>query len=298
MRTKMNRMICLLCISLFVSNLYSQDEISAIPKLDMPAGNLKQLREFVALDTIGVHISLPDCFHELTANIIEDENGVLTPVLEKLRLSRWGAIPDSLRILHIGDSHIRGKILPGTAGDKLMEAFGKVKYMEMGVNGATCITFTHPLRIQAIIDARPDLLILSFGTNESHNRRYNSYAHYRQMDELISLIKKDLPGVPLLFTTPPGSYESFRSRNRRRTYSINPRTTTAVDTIRLYAQNHKIAVWDMYNILGGSKRACKNWNEAGLMRPDHVHYMPDAYKLQGELLFEAIVNAYNAYVTF
>ena len=117
------------------------------------------------------------------------------------------------------------------------------------------------------------------------------------MDELVKLIKADLPDVPMIFTTPPGSYESFRQRNRRRTYSINPRTVVAVDTIRRYAYEHKIAVWDMYNILGGSKRACKNWQEAGLMRPDHIHYMPDAYKLQGELLFEAIINAYNLYVT-
>ena len=80
-----------------------------------------------------------------------------------------------------------------------------------------------------------------------------------------------------LLTTPPGSYESFRQRRRRRTYAVNPRTATAVETIRRYAGDHRLLVWDMYDVVGGKKRACKNWTEAKLMRPDHVHYLPEGY---------------------
>ena len=53
----------------------------------------------------------------------------------------------------------------------------------------------------------------------------------------------------------------------------------------------------MYNVVGGNRHACKNWQEAGLMRPDHVHYMPEGYILQGNLLYEALIKAYNDYVT-
>jgi hypothetical protein len=53
----------------------------------------------------------------------------------------------------------------------------------------------------------------------------------------------------------------------------------------------------MYNVVGGSLRACKNWQEARLMRPDHVHYLPEGYILQGNLLYEAIIKAYNDYVS-
>ena len=53
----------------------------------------------------------------------------------------------------------------------------------------------------------------------------------------------------------------------------------------------------MYNVVGGSLRACKNWLAAQLMRPDHVHYLPEGYTLQGELLYEAIIKAYNEYVS-
>ena len=38
--------------------------------------------------------------------------------------------------------------------------------------------------------------------------------------------------------------------------------------------------------------------EAGLMRPDHVHYLPDGYRLQGELFYQALLKAYNDYVEY
>ena len=54
---------------------------------------------------------------------------------------------------------------------------------------------------------------------------------------------------------------------------------------------------DMYDVVGGKRRACVNWTEAKLMRPDHVHYLPEGYILQGNLLYQALINAYNDYVS-
>jgi lysophospholipase L1-like esterase len=165
----------------------------------------------------------------------------------------------------------------------------------MGINGAFCTTFTRPDRVADIAALHSDLVILSFGTNESHNRRYNSILHYRQMEELVCMLRKSLPDVPMLMTTPPGSYDSFRQRRRRRTYKINPRTAVAAQTIRRFADANGLAVWDMYETFGGVRRACLNWQEARLMRPDHVHYLPEGYALQGEMFYRALLKAYNDY---
>lgn len=289
----------LVLILVMCSPLWAQDPLTVQAPVDTPAESIRPLREAMFTpDTISVTIDLPPCFENLLPNVITDEAGVLTPVFQALRLARLGAEEDTIRILHIGDSHVRGRFFPNAAADRMAETFGPVSYTNLGVNGASCLTFTHPLRINEIVEQRPHLLILSFGTNESHNRRYNANVHYSQMHELVSILRDSLPDVPMLLTTPPGSYESFRQRNRRRTYSINPRTATAVDAINRFAADHKLAVWDMYTILGGRGRACLNWKEAGLMRPDHVHYEREAYVLQGQLLYQAIVNAYNAYVCF
>lgn len=278
--------------------LFAQDALPVCPVRETPMKSAKPMCEMKLLyDTLSVQIDLPAAFKGIGINEIVDSLGILSPVLEHLRLVKGGILEDTVRILHIGDSHVRGHIYPQTTGQRLAETFGNVSYTDMGVNGATCLTFTHPDRIAAIAALKPELLILSFGTNESHNKRYNINLHYQQMDELISLIRDSLPDVPILLTTPPGSYESFRRRGRRRTYTINPRTVTAANTIQKYARDHHLVVWDMYNVVGGSLRACKNWQEARLMRPDHVHYLPEGYILQGNLLYEAIIKAYNDYVS-
>lgn len=250
-------------------------------------------------DTIPVPcILFPAAFRGMRENCLTDSTGVLNAFWEKLRSIRLGVSADTARIIHVGDSHIRGHIFPRTTGERMRQAFGALSYTDRGINGAFCTTFTHPDRVEEIASLHPDLLILSFGTNESHNRRYDARLHRRQLDELVRMLRERLPGVPMLLTTPPGAYESFRRRGRRRTYQINPRTAVAVRTIYEAADGNGLAVWDMYGIVGGVRRACLNWQEAGLMRPDHVHYMPEGYRLQGELLFQALLKAYNDYVEY
>ncbi len=275
----------------------AQDRLPACARTSEGMNVLKPMREMNWMaDTVAVDLVYPPAFRGMASNEIIDSLGLLTPVFERLRLVHAGISEDTVRIVHIGDSHIRGHIYPQTTGARMKEAFGAVSYIDKGVNGATCLTFTHPGRVAEIAALRPELLILSFGTNESHNRRYNAHIHYNHMDELVKLLQASLPGVPIVLTTPPGSYESSRQR-RRRTYSINPRTATAVETIRRYARDHGLLVWDMYTVVGGRERACKNWTEARLMRPDHVHYLPEGYILQGNLLYQAIIKAYNVYVS-
>lgn len=290
--------IWLLCGGCFLSGAMAQDQLPVCPPQDKRMKSMKQMREMNrAADTISVQLNYPSAFRGTGKNEITDSIALLSPVFERLRQVRGGLSEDTVRIVHIGDSHVRGHIYPQTTAARLAADFGAVSYTDMGVNGATCLTFTHPERIAGIAALKPELLIVSFGTNESHNRRYNATIHYNQMDELVQLLRDSLPGVAILLTTPPGSYDSTRKRRRKRSYAVNPRTAVAAETIRRYAVNHRLLVWDMYGAVGGSHRACVNWTEAGLMRPDHVHYLPEGYILQGNLLYQALIQAYNDYVS-
>ena len=47
-------------------------------------------------------------------------------------------------------------------------------------------------------------------------------------------------------------------------YVGDSRTATASETIRRYAKEHRLLVWDMYDVVGGKRRACVNWTEAKL----------------------------------
>ena len=280
-----------------VQRLCAQDALPGCPRLQKTVSDCDTLTAYgQRTDTLPVPIiSLPPAFRQLGENELIDSVGILKPFWEKMRMLRLGASADTIRIVHVGDSHIRGHIFPQTTGELLRKTFGALTYTDMGINGAFCVTFTRPVRVADIAALHPDLVILSFGTNESHNRRYNSKLHYQQMDELVCMLRDSLSGVPMLMTTRPGSYESFRQRRRRRTYKINPRTSVAVQTIRRFADANGLAVWDMYDVFGGVRRACLNWQEAKLMRPDHVHYLPEGYVLQGEMFYQALLKAYNDY---
>lgn len=291
------RLKCLLCLLLYASGMSSQDKLpqkaarNLISRIPKPALKVKW-----PADTIPYTQLLPQSFRNVKSNEIVDSTDVLEPVMKQLQEMRLDMEVDTFRILHIGDSHVRGHIYPQSAGLVLTQEFHSLLYYDMGVNGATCLTFTHPARISAIVEAKPSLLILSFGTNESHGKGYKTNVHYNQMHELIELLKDSLPGVPMLLTSPPGSFERRRLSRRRSTYSPNPRTIMAAKTIREYASRNGLAFWDLYAVVGGEQWACKNWAGAKLMRPDHVHYLPEGYTLQGKLLAQAIIKAYNNYV--
>lgn len=290
---------CALSALLFLAmqQTYAQDALPGFLPPQAAASDCDTLASYrQRTDTLPVpFLALPAAFRQPGSNELADSADVLNPFWEKLRMLRLGIAADTVRIVHIGDSHVRGHIFPQTTGERLRQTFGALAYTDRGINGAFCTTFTRPDRVADIAALRPDLVILSFGTNESHNRRYDPALHRRQMGELVRLLRDSLPGVPMLMTTPPGSYESFRQQRRRRTYKVNPRTAVAVQAIRRFADANGLAVWDMYEAFGGAGRACLDWQEAGLMRPDHVHYLPEGYVLQGELFYRALLKAYNGY---
>lgn len=112
-----------------------------------------------------------------------------------------------------------------------------------------------------------------------------------QIGRLLGMLKAACPEAAFLLTTPPGAYVG-----RRRARTINPRTVTAARIIKEYAQENKMAVWDMYNIVGGKTDACRNWTKHHMLRADGIHFTPDGYRLQGNLLHQALIKAYNEYV--
>ena len=290
---------------------YAQDVLPECPKPDKhsspvyPSHEMKQLMQFVSVDS-----PMPAVFRNTTENELTDPAGSLHPFWEKL-----GALDRPVRIVHIGDSHVRGHVFPYVMRCSLEDDFGSkavenipvtyqtsgiaretgsngVVYHILGVNGATCQSFSTPEHIRQIADLHPDLVILSFGTNEAHGRRYNASEHTAAMNYLIEELKASCPDVAFLMTTPPGAYV----RNGRRGKIINPRTPLVVENELKFAREHGIAIWDMYDIVGGKQRACLNWNAAKMYQRDKIHFTHEGYTLQGLLLHEAFIKAYNHYV--
>lgn len=295
----------------FVTTVTGQNAIALAPSL--PRMNEKNKGVKGGNDISSFNFTLPTTFLGTKDNVIEDEKQSLSAIFKKLYLIHAVGHADTVRILQIGDSHVRGLVYPHTVGDLLTKTFGSLEYTNIGMNGATCHSFAKSKSMKEIFTANPDLIIISFGTNESYRSHYDANLHYAEIAELVELLHNKLPDAHLLFTTPPGSYLKYRlypysritmkhnkkgCRKKINTiYKVNPNNAAAVSTICKYAREHSLPYWDLFGFVGGEGGACQNWSYAQLMCPDHVHYLPEGYRLQGELLYQAFIKAYNEYVS-
>lgn len=263
--------------------------------------------------------ALPESFLKTKNNqLIRSE--ALIPFFKKIKAHTAPA-----RVVHLGDSHVRGHVFPVVVRQELEAAWGceaveadKITYKTsalaretgapglvyhaIGINGAKYEDFDNEERLKQVSALAPDLIILSFGTNEAHGRNYTESWHEAEMDALVQNLRKRCPEAVILLTTPPGSYWTRRvstvsqGRTRYVTRRVpNEHTKRVVDTQLDYAERNRLPVWNLYDIVGGSLFACKNWSNAGLQRADKIHYTPEGYTLQGRLLAEAILNAYQHY---
>ena len=304
--------VCLVCLYAFSSGVSAQDELPAKAHRDRNSGIVNPSREMqLLLRYMSVSApSVPGSFKGMQENRIEDPYASLDGFWEML-----GKMERPVRIVHIGDSHVRGHLFPYVMRKQLEHDFGGeavldmevsyrtsglaretgragVVYHILGVNGTTCATFATDERIRMITDLKPDLVIVSFGTNEAHARRYSPSEHRWQMQSLVDRIRNRSPDGAFLITTPPGAYV----RNGRSGRVINPRTQRVVETERQFAEENHLALWDMYDIVGGKSRACLNWLAARMYQRDRIHFKVEGYTLQGLLLHEAFIKAYNDYV--
>ena len=140
--------------------LYAQDAIPALSRplepLRIP-GETKEMHRGMRL--ITVHDSLPASFTHSLDNVIEDENRSLSPFFQKLN-----DMTGPVRIVHIGDSHVRGHLYPLITRRRLEHDFGAeavypdvisyrtgglahetgepgIVYHMIGINGA-CLLYT------------------------------------------------------------------------------------------------------------------------------------------------------------
>lgn len=293
------------------TGIAAQDALPRQAAADWHSGPVFPSREIQRLlQLVPVEPACPPAFRDVQENRLDDPTGSLADFFGQL------ANPvRPLRIVHIGDSHIRGHVLPYTMRCCLEEDFGAeavepvpvsyrtsglavesgkagLVYHILGVNGATCGSFSTPERLQQVADLHPDLVILSFGTNEAHAYRYSPEEHRRQLDGLVNRLRQTCPGVCFLLTTPPGAYV----RGGRKGKVVNPRTPRVVATELDYAARHGLAVWNLYDIVGGAKSACRNWVAGNYFQRDRIHFTHEGYRMQALLFHEAFIKAYNQYV--
>jgi lysophospholipase L1-like esterase len=99
------------------------------------------------------------------------------------------------------------------------------------------------------------------------------------------MIKNVNPDVAILLTTTTDNYIKRRTANKR--------SITARAAMFELMHKHKIAVWDMFEFMGGYKSIPK-WYKAGLAARDRVHFNSRGYNIMGEYMYRAFIQSYQA----
>ena len=227
---------------------------------------------------------LPSTFVNAKPNLIERAEA-LAPFFHKLLMGE-----QQVKVLHLGDSHIAGRDYPNSVKAVLKQewepeqkdsADARFYFEYMAKNGARMKGYLTPERLKIIGQKQPDLVILSFGTNECHGMDYKEDVHYKQIEQTFDSLLAVCPDAAFLFTTPQGAYLNGKP---------NPMTEKCVATLKKFAADRNVAFWNIYEI-AGENEALQNYISAGMLKKDRVHYTPSGYKLQGKLLGEAILTA-------
>jgi hypothetical protein len=166
-----------------------------------------------------------------------------------------------------------------------------IEYDMIGVNGAE---FRHysmsKYFVKQLPYLKPDIIIISLGTNEGFSKDFDSATFYKNMDTLIGKISVSSPGIPILLTTPGDSY-----RKGHRKYEKNPDIGLAEQTEIKYCLNHNMPYWDWYQIMGGFG-SMGTWFKTKLTAYDHVHLAAAGYRIQGDLFYTALMKGYTNYL--
>lgn len=160
-------------------------------------------------------------------------------------------------------------------------------YHMIGINGAEYRHYNkHEKLQQQLTYLKPDLIIISLGTNEAYAPKYKSSDFIAQVDSLISNLKLKNPEAAFIITTPGDS-------NKGRKYK-NPNNLKAAQALIAYCEQHQLIYWNWFRIMGGSG-VINKWAIKGLTSKDKLHLNRKGYEIQGALLHEAIMNAFHNY---
>jgi lysophospholipase L1-like esterase len=161
-----------------------------------------------------------------------------------------------------------------------------VLYHAIGNNGAYVQSYLRCSRLpEQLNELNPDLVILSLGTNDGYmsSSRFCANCFKENYRKLIQSIVSTKPNASILLTTPGDHFIRRRYHNRN--------ISKIVNAIHELAEEEGCAVWDFNKIMGGAY-SIRNWNRQGLARRDLIHFTKDGYRLQGFLLYSAIMESY------
>lgn len=165
----------------------------------------------------------------------------------------------------------------------------------LGLPGATSKVWLRPdaEEFQALLaDRAPELAVVMLGGNDGlmlAKKRQTADSIEKDLGAFVDRIRAGLPEVDCLLVTP---LEAVRAKAGGRLVP-KPEVKTIIALTERVAKAKGCALWDMYASMGGPG-SLKRWVDARLMLGDLIHPRSRGSDLLGEMMAEALMNAYDA----
>ena len=169
----------------------------------------------------------------------------------------------SMTVVHLGDSHVAGKSFPYAVRDTIRPK----RYHIVAKNGVRLDWFLNRHVYNRVKALRPDLIILSVGTNDAvTNISMSIYSgKLQRFMELYSGIASNV-----LISTPVGFYRNGR---------VYPHTDTIIASEAVFGALRGYPVW-----VSSYYHPVSWYRVNGMMQKDGIHFTPRGYRTMGTQL--------------
>lgn len=168
-------------------------------------------------------------------------------------------------------------------GFQLMNDDPGISYNSIGINGAGLYTYLACQRFEEqMAQYPPDFMAFSVGTNDGNvpYDKFDPQVYKKNLEKMMKIALRANPNCALLLTVPNDAYYQRRYLNRN--------IAREREVIIELAQEYKMAVWDMYGIMG-ELGSSKTWFRNDLMRSDYVHFTFTGYHFKGDLFIDGFL---------
>ncbi len=171
-----------------------------------------------------------------------------------------------------------------------------VIYDSIGLNGtwagvlATYVNEAHwaeQLRL-----AKPNLVVVNYGTNESGYRDYIESSYPKDVREIIRRVRNAVPEASILIMSPMDR----GAREAGGAIGTVPALPQLVSLQAKLAAENGCAFFNTFQAMGGPGTMGKWYMaEPRLVNADFIHPLPSGARIVGTLLYQALLDGYNAY---
>ncbi len=157
----------------------------------------------------------------------------------------------------------------------------------IGVNGATYHHYTQNILFRNQLEnLRPDLVIVSLGTNEAFQSNFDDTLFFDEVLNLVQMIQS-MESRPLVMLTTPPAVSIRKSSGKKSYFAPNPTIPAIRDVILDVGKRLEIPVYDLYAAMGGAN-SMKDWSQLGMTDKKQIHFSPKGYRILGESMTHAI----------